>query len=187
MIANSDKTAEPVSLPRSVFNGARVDWRLRDREIAEQLGVTKSRVQQVRHLLGKPPSEFITLQTQRLLRRDRLFIQMHAEGLCAAEISSRAGASINAVRARMKALGLKHNPPPKRPTHAEVFDWNLCNVDLNRIWRQSNVATIRPRPAMFDYHDDRKAFRSRMLDPIYRTIYAAEKKRAARHFARRHG
>lgn len=132
---------------RRVVSGeawTKVDWTLRDAEIARQLGVTRECVRLVRKARGIGPSaaQAATRELERFVvtHRDRL------HGLLVEEVIHHCGTSLpyHVVRRILRENDVR----PRQPrSPSRDMDWRLPNRDLAEIWGSSPryVANLRAR------------------------------------------
>ncbi|MDB5301382.1 MAG: hypothetical protein JWO87_3045 [Phycisphaerales bacterium] len=122
----------------------RVDWKLRDAEIARDLGVSRERVRQVRASRGIGPSAHRALVLKfgnwAAANRERL------HGVPVAEVLRTHGTNLSQQVARriLRSHSILPHDPASRWRNA---DWRLPNRDLARIWGTSAkyIANIRAR------------------------------------------
>ncbi|HEX4793421.1 MAG TPA: hypothetical protein VH370_06495 [Humisphaera sp.] len=122
----------------------KVDWELRDADIARDLNVSRERVRQVRALRNAGPSAH-RAQVDELLRWARQR-RTKLHGLPIAQTLSEFGGELSQQVARrvLRSAGVKPHHPGSR---WRQVDWRLPNRDLADLWETSPkyVANIRAR------------------------------------------
>jgi hypothetical protein len=123
-----------------------VDWTLRDRDIAEQVGVSRERVRQIRKKLNKPESPDkwessirIKLKKFILENRDTLI------GLPLREVIRRSELKATPYIAGeiMKELEIPVRQPGCPSSYPwETMNWDLPNSDIAKAWGITNVQGI---------------------------------------------
>jgi hypothetical protein len=160
----------------------RVDWDLRDADIAREVGVTRECVRLIRRQRGAGPSA-AQAAIDRLTRfvvsyRDRL------HGLLVEEVIHHSGTDLpyHVVRRILRDHGVRAHEPESRLNHV---DWRLPNHELAEIWDASAryVANLRARlqvgPARWGTRESR-------TEPSYAQAVVRERKKAQTHRRRIH-
>ena len=123
---------------------AKVDWKLRDAEIARNLGVTRECVRLVRRSKGVGPSA-----AQSAIREIEHFVASHRDrlhGLLVEDVIHHSGTDLpyHVVRRVLRDGGVKAHEP-----HSPLreVNWKLPNRDLAAIWGTSAryIANLRAR------------------------------------------
>lgn len=134
-------------MPDRKIDWSRVDWSLRDIEIAQRTGLTRERVRQVRRDLQKPESPNKGIHTS-VLKRNAVLdaCARRRQPLSSKDLSVMLGTSQQAA-----AIILKNYPYRKvlnnRKHPWEAFNWDLPTRDLAEIWnvRAQSVSNQRAR------------------------------------------
>lgn len=129
------------SFKPSVVDWNKVEWELRDAEIARQLGVSRERVRQVRKKRG-------ICAPQTPARRFAAFVAANSQQLATmtvqeAMVAAHEKIGLQAARRVLRAAGIK----PARKKQSPPFDWRIPNRDLASIWGVTShyVAMLRRR------------------------------------------
>jgi hypothetical protein len=153
----------------------KVDWSLRDADIARELGVSRERVRQVRADRRAGPSSHRALVHKFVgwckSRRDKL----HGQTVAAVVAKFGGGLSQQVARRIMRTVGVQPHDPGQRWREAE---WRLPNRDLASIWDASPkyVANIRARLQVGHAKWDSR--NGAAQDPRYLKALAGERKKA---------
>lgn len=160
----------------------KVDWTLRDAQIARELGVTRECVRLVRKAKGIGPSA-----AQVAIRDLSGFVRGHRDqlhGLLVEEVMHHSGSDLpyHVVRRVLREHGIKPHAPQ---SPLRDIDWRLPNRDLALIWGSSPryVANLRARLGVgaAKWNARRRGLRQ---DTAYRAALNRERRRARQH--RRH-
>jgi hypothetical protein len=122
----------------------KVDWKLRDAEIARELGVTRECVRLVRRARGIGPSaaQTATRQLSRFISSNRE--KLH--GLLVEEVIHHSGTDLpyHVVRRILREQDVK---PHEATSPLRDIDWRLPNRDLAGVWSTSPryIANLRAR------------------------------------------
>jgi hypothetical protein len=154
----------------------RVDWHLRDAEIAREFGISRERVRQVRLSRGAGPSiHREAIQRFEQWVRGRID-KLHGKAVGKIIVEFGDNLSKPAARRILRAADVKPHDPAARWSKV---DWRLTNRDLAEIWNTSakHVANVRARlgvgPPLWDGHNGRTR-----EDPRYREALNRERKKS---------
>jgi hypothetical protein len=153
-----------------------VDWKLRDAEIARELGVTRECVRLVRRARGIGPSaaQAATRQLSRFIGGNRE--KLH--GLLVEEVIHHSSTDLpyHVVRRILREHDVK---PHEATSPLRDIDWRLPNRDLATLWNTSPryIANLRARlgvgPAMWTARTGESRSPAR-----YQTAFTAERQKA---------
>jgi hypothetical protein len=171
---------------------SKMDWSKRDYELAEETGLSRERIRQIRQLVGAPRSPH-----HRRVRKTAAVLQWAKDnleklkGLSIAELGRKYGLS------RWQGSALYRFLKPflrdgRRKHRWDLMNFNLPNCDLERIWRLSrNMAgpyrfrKQLQRPMWCSRRGRRyKHFSGRGQGQAYHRTVQAEERKAARYFAK---
>ncbi len=118
-----------------------LDWTRTDRELARQLGYTRERIRQVRRELGMADSPFKRHSAKGIALREWLRRNRDRAGaLNGEQIRAESGVTLGsgAIARYMRMEGIAWTgagpPRPAAPPKYSLFNWDLPNHQLSRIW-----------------------------------------------------
>ncbi len=170
-----------------------LDWRRTDRDLGQQMNVSRERARQMRRALGKPDSTLRSsgirrpseIRRQEALKRAAALLPQ-LRGLRIGEAAKLLENSLSkgtSVRQFLDQEGLLHRWRGKHPWH--LMNFQLPSAALARIWRISRtvISIHRSRHGVGAPKWDGQVFRcssAKANDPDYREVLQAEEEKARR-------